>query len=303
MKYNIEGNFNFFEELYKSLDDNLENTEDVCLISGEPLTDKFVTLKCGHKFNYTPLFNDISQHKLKHNSLESANRLKTNEIRCPYCRNKQTEMLPYYQDMGIEKINGVNFYSSLIPTKYGITGYKSGKLNKCEYKSPNLKYNSSEPENENNLKLKQCGFNGAILNEAGCSGYYCCTHRKLVIKRHKLAEAKKVKEEEKLLKIEAKAKLAKSNKNIVISSTIDIQKDVKTGCMAILKTGPNKGTSCNKTVYKNGLCKRHDKNLNDTTNVIIDCNNDCNNDCNDCNIDCNNDCNDCNEKTLSQKSI
>lgn len=282
MKYKIEGNFNFFEELYKSLDEdsNLDNMEDVCLISGDPLIDNFVTLKCGHKFNYTPLFNDISLHKLKFNSLESANKLKTNEIRCPYCRNKQTEMLPYYEDMGVEKINGVNFYCSLIPTtKYGTTPYKSKKYSRCEYQKKNPKYNKCEPENENNLKLKQCSYNGTNLNEPGCSGYYCGTHRNVAIKNYQLAEAKKIKEEAKKIKeekfiqknIKEPKEKVKGDKNVVVSSSIEIQKDSKSGCVAILKTGPNKGTSCNNTVYKDGLCKRHGNtitNKNITNNVI-----------------------------------
>ena len=54
-KYNIEGGIDFFSELYKSLEDeeNKFKTEDdnnLCLITNQPLTDKFVKMECGHKF-------------------------------------------------------------------------------------------------------------------------------------------------------------------------------------------------------------------------------------------------------------
>ena len=60
-KYIIEDGIDFFAELYKSLDDKelLEKTEEdnnKCLITNQPLTDKFVELNCGHKFNYVALY-------------------------------------------------------------------------------------------------------------------------------------------------------------------------------------------------------------------------------------------------------
>ena len=53
-KYIIEGGINFYDELYKSIcsPSNNENTDNICLISNEPLIENFVTLDCNHKFNY-----------------------------------------------------------------------------------------------------------------------------------------------------------------------------------------------------------------------------------------------------------
>jgi DNA-directed RNA polymerase subunit RPC12/RpoP len=105
----------FFLELYKSLDveenqNKVESDNNLCLITNQLLIDKFVELSCGHKFNYIPLYNDIYNHKKKFNNMESsAGSLKTDEIRCPYCRNKQNGLLPYYENMGIEKTHGVNY--------------------------------------------------------------------------------------------------------------------------------------------------------------------------------------------------
>ena len=83
-KYNIEGGIDFFAELYKSLDieENEEKTEEdknKCLITNHLLIDKFVSLNCGHKFNYIPLYNDIVNHKKKFNHMESnSGKLNTN---------------------------------------------------------------------------------------------------------------------------------------------------------------------------------------------------------------------------------
>ena len=84
----IEGEIDFYAELYKSLDDDdTKNMEDInenklCLISKQQLTDNFVELICGHKFNYLPLYKDIVNHKLKFNNMEGPHgRLKRNQIR------------------------------------------------------------------------------------------------------------------------------------------------------------------------------------------------------------------------------
>jgi hypothetical protein len=57
-KYKLEGGIDFFAELYKSLDIEESDENNMCLITNQPLTDKFVSLNCGHKFNYIPLYND-----------------------------------------------------------------------------------------------------------------------------------------------------------------------------------------------------------------------------------------------------
>ena len=58
--------------------------------------------------------------------------LKINEIRCPYCRHKQTTLLPYYENFNIEKINGINYLD--------LTQNCNSSYNSCEYEylNPNL---------------------------------------------------------------------------------------------------------------------------------------------------------------------
>ena len=166
-KYIVEGGIDFFAELYKSLDDDEDNNKteednNKCLITNQPLTDMFVELSCGHKFNYLPLYNDVLNHKKKFNNMEgNATRLKQNELRCPYCRKRSTDLLPYYEDLNLPKVAGVNHidsnydgYTDTIPT--------SSYYKKCEYLTPNIHFNfNSENVTEvykSNLNLEDCKY-------------------------------------------------------------------------------------------------------------------------------------------------
>jgi hypothetical protein len=125
-KYTLEGNVDFFTELNHSLHTDTEtNAVDHCLITYLPLTDKFVTLQCGHKFNYAPLFNDLYAYKKKMNQLEmSHDRLLIHEIRCPYCRAKQSGVLPFYEELSHAKTNGVNWlHPSNVTKSYNVAQY------------------------------------------------------------------------------------------------------------------------------------------------------------------------------------
>ena len=176
--HKIEGNLNFYDELYKSLaycDDNETNT---CLITGLPLKDKYVTLKCTHTFNYDVLYKELCIQKYGFN----IHTLPTDEqltivksgvdfsIKCPYCRNIQFTILPYYPELGFDKIYGLNSldktlsnaYSNTVCnkvtyayTKYGIT-FKYGiccHININTNEGCNIKYVSSIP----NSNFSYCG--------------------------------------------------------------------------------------------------------------------------------------------------
>ena len=58
-KYTIEGNINFQDELYKLLDVDSDDEEELCQITGIKLTDKHVILECKHHFNYDALYKEI----------------------------------------------------------------------------------------------------------------------------------------------------------------------------------------------------------------------------------------------------
>ena len=287
-KYMVEGGLNFYEELYKSFDDVIVDTSiptdiiddtlvgnNVCLISNLPLTDNFVTLECKHKFNYMPLYNDLVNHKKKYNTMERKT-LKCTEIRCPYCRNIQNKLIPYYDDIVVSKVHGVNHIneSTLIMTQFDNVSFKSYIAGNCSHV-----YLCADGT------TMPCKHSMVTLL---CDKYYCANHKyfgkmamlkelkikeKLELhakileakkkileekKKEKAAakmvkdlakeEVKKIKEEEK--KVKTAAKGTKNAENVIISTP--------SGCTQLLTTGKNKGKSCScAKIYQNNLCLRH----------------------------------------------
>jgi DNA-directed RNA polymerase subunit RPC12/RpoP len=297
-KYKIEGNIDFFAELYKSLDteDNLDE-DNTCLITNQPLTDKYIQLQCGHKFNYIPLFLDIKNHKQKFNRLEGhATHLNTNEIRCPYCRYKHYGILPYYEEFGYEKINGVNHFDK------NFKGYSNISYKQCDYLTPNSKYDpsgnlpvESNKNNIGNVKFFLCYSSGTKINIENSDSElnndnkcYCYKHQDLVIKAHKkkllqkekekkLLEKNKLKEEKEIAKkalqeekIKAKEE-KKQNKGKKATDKSEAKSEAKseenivigsnnfTGCTEIIKSGANKGKPCGCKIFMDSICSRHFK--------------------------------------------
>ena len=304
-KYIIEGGIDFYEELYKFLDieETNEKTEEdnkLCLITNQPLVENFVQLNCGHKFNYGPLFLDLKNHKQKFNLMEgSSSKLSTDEIRCPYCRTRQKGVLPYYEELGFPKINGVNDINPFISNKSISSSYKI-----CEFISLNSKFDPSgnnpiefNSSNSGNCKFIKCYQGGSKLGNGfenyGDEKHYCYNHKKEIIKKYKKEikdkekeQAKKVKDEEKQkakdevkkAKEEAKEQSKKEKEeikktlkkepitvieaiNVVIitGKTSIIDSVVNTGCIEILKSGQNKGKPCGCKIILDDLCNRHFK--------------------------------------------
>jgi hypothetical protein len=261
-KYNVEGNIDFFAELYKSLDDDEPNNKtdedkNKCLITNETLTDKFVELNCGHKFNYLPLYNDVLNHKKKFNNMEgSATRLKHNEVRCPYCRKKQTGLMPYYEELNLPKVSGVNYIDTNYDPDLDAVPLSS-YYKKCEYLTPITNFNSNSPNVTEvydtdvhiiieGSKYQKCHLYGTQLNHIhgygnnfgdnyGDEKYYCWTHKKLVINNYKKAKINKIKEEKKQAKQKEKEDLQNAKKEAK-----QIAKDEKQKAKDELKKSSNK---------------------------------------------------------------
>ena len=147
--YEIEGGIDFFKELKNLTSKSIEtsmtslslNIEDKpvekCLISDDTLRKDHITLKCGHKFNYVPLFKEVLFQKCSmlpknvsskivamyiKNSPQSnistvmynssynleTTKISYNEIKCPYCRTLTPQLLPYYPYPDVSKIKYVN---------------------------------------------------------------------------------------------------------------------------------------------------------------------------------------------------
>jgi hypothetical protein len=299
-KYNIEGQIDFFNELYKSLDieENKFKTDDdnnLCLISNQPLVDKHIIMNCGHKFNYLPLFLDIKNHKQKFNNMEGGtSHLSNDEIRCPYCRKKQKGLLPFYEELGLSKINGVNYVdlNSINNHKLSLSGHYPT----CEYLTPNIMFDPSgnNPEDTNssntgNCKFFKCFHIGSKIkysNKKGLIDYnfgddknYCNIHKKPLLQIYKKAKQDKEKEEAKKAKEEAKKNEKEKNEKLKqicnqiknlekndfqtenkIIGIINLQENETNNlCNIILKTGPNKGKQCGGKISENNLCSRHNK--------------------------------------------
>lgn len=196
--YVIEEDIDFYKELHAT--NASESVDNICLITNQPLTDKYITMLCRHKFNYVPLYNDLVNYKSHYNKMESStNMLKDNEIRCPYCRKKQSVLLPYYKNLGCKKVAGINAYKD-----------ESGAYtSKCEYKCVNKLHDPTSPDIGTNSKFFICGMIGASMIKVYDSSHpleptnygdqcmYCCKHKKQMIKYYQKIETQKQKQLEK----------------------------------------------------------------------------------------------------------
>lgn len=150
VKYEIEGGIDFFKELKnitakQNNDTNLPSLSltiedkpvEKCLITDEKLCKDHITLKCGHKFNYVPLFKEVLFQKcsmlpknvsskivtmyikntpqsnistVMYNSSYNLETTKVsyNEMKCPYCRTITPNILPYYPYPDVNRIKYVN---------------------------------------------------------------------------------------------------------------------------------------------------------------------------------------------------
>lgn len=290
-KYTIEGNINFQEELYKLLDEDSENEneDELCQITGLPLKDKHVILECKHHFNYDALFKEICMQKYTFKTYVSHTLPKKDLqkfcdskldyfIKCPYCRNIQFTILPYYQDLGLKKIYGINSLDKTLPDTIIIPNPIDSFpeiLHPCCCKIINsfgdTCYQKYKIEIIPNTQL-----------------YYCVYHYREGLKKYKMSEKKKIMDARLALKKEKEDKINERKKLMdeknaereakglpqlkrlpVIKKKVDniveqgqlIQQYVPeedNGCSAILKSGPNKGNKCGcKKIEANGLCKRH----------------------------------------------
>jgi hypothetical protein len=121
MNYSFPSGFNFYEELQKEINkkngenSKLENDNNICLIDGSKLKENsYIELNCGHKFNYISLLNDVKEDKYSRSKnysyyINAYNKLNDNQLRCPYCRQIQDCILPYFPEIVPEKIRYVNF--------------------------------------------------------------------------------------------------------------------------------------------------------------------------------------------------
>lgn len=131
-KYEVEDNIDFYEQLKKSMeeDENEDSRESHCLITNLPLVEPYITMKCGHSFNYIPLFKDVAS--VKANNHMERMRLKINQIRCPYCRSVENHVLPHIREYKCGRKDGVNYLDVAKHSMRDFIIYSECKCDICE---------------------------------------------------------------------------------------------------------------------------------------------------------------------------
>ena len=236
-KYRIEGNFDFYSALKESLqtEEAVVDESTVCLITRMPLTEDYVSMECGHKFNYLPLYNGLVQTTKPY--INSS--FRSGQIACPFCRHTQTTLLPF--NPKYKKVVGVNLYPFKVGKDSGVKTSDAGYLCKLA--------NTNDCTSDYAYK---CGDN-----------YYCEAHHVLgsSIEKQKTSYSifltKKQNADKRKAAKEAKTKEAKNKKSNKIIAPLDVSSVSDKACKAILKYGPRKGQMCLCAKTANGLCNRH----------------------------------------------
>jgi hypothetical protein len=272
MKVSQEQNGLFYKELGEKEedDDDGETEQSSCLISNMPLDENSVTMECGHKFNYIPLYNDLVNHKTKFNSMEKKY-LNYNEIRCPYCRRVQKSLLPYIELPNVQKTHGVNFINE---SKFTASMKSGMTIGPCSYQTTT---------HVNGILTVVLCPNKYVYFIPGLEKHICALHQSTAIKEYKLAkkqeekkkiqeEKKKVQEEKKKKKDAEKQKKKEEKEKAKVGAPISAATSAATSvttqatqssssaqlfCTQIFVSGKNKGKQCGYKSHDNGLCKRH----------------------------------------------
>ena len=294
-KYKVEGNISFYDELFKSLDDETDDECDVCQITSLPLETNYVTLECKHNFNYGALFKEICRQKYDFKTYEFSMLPRKEQslirvskldyfIKCPYCRNIQFTILPYYEELGLEKKYGINSLDTSLPTY---------QLNKPPLSSLDIYYGHDDytfhmygvlfkkgqccrETNYSTSQIKHKCQSIYVSQIPNSELFYCKYHYKNGLKQIKLAEKTKLLDEKKKQKeaelnerkkifdeknAEREAKGLPPLKRLIVKKKVENivhpaepigeyvpdtnnTDTLEVGCKSILKTGPNKGKPC-----------------------------------------------------------
>ena len=219
-KYIIEGNINFKEELNKLLNDDDEEKEtNICEITGQPLIDKYITLECNHKFNYESLYREILNQKYLYKTydfghLSNEERVKFHTfmlhnpkidyfIKCPYCRNMQFSVLPYYEELDLTPCYGVNSLNKELHTvcvsNLGKTNTGFGSNSLCNMYGTVFKFSGKRCCKIINENGDYCKYINVAPIPNNNNLHYCVYHYKEELKRQKqqMLETKKKEKDDK----------------------------------------------------------------------------------------------------------
>jgi len=277
--YEIEGDIDFFKELKgikttKPVSESgasavVLEVEDKpverCLITDEILRKDHITLKCGHKFNYVPLFKEVVFQKCSMLPKNVSSKLITtyvkntpdssvssnvstvlynssynlettkityNEMKCPYCRVITQNILPYYPYPDVSRIKYVNS-----PVELALPAVS------CEYNAKNATAATA---------TATCRMN-CIYNEKYdmmlCNKHFNKLETDAAASTAAAASASTVKRQTHRGKTTT---TTTDTENVIISH----HNPATTTCSFVLLSGPRKGCPCGKPMWipKNGSC-------------------------------------------------
>jgi hypothetical protein len=284
--YKIEGDINFYDSLYGSLDyDSDKEQGNICEITGQKLINNFVTLECKHTFNYDAIYTEICKQKFEFHSYTSDVLSKTDiqkirdskleyYIKCPYCRHIQFELLPYHEDLPFQKKYGVNTNDpdfKVIKTSFISSTHSNGNYTYTSYGYQFAKGVCCKM-NMINGKLVPCWntYTTPIVAPDGTTKELCPIHVRPEVKAYKLEIKKnaleaKLLEKQKLLEKALAKKALQKQKVLEKALKKPLEKESVPICEAVLKTGLRKGEVCGqkscgqKSIDDKNLCKRHTK--------------------------------------------
>lgn len=137
ISYKLEDNIDFYKEINNiDTDSDNDNDDNKCLLSNNKLTKNYITLNCGHKFNYISLINEVCSFKFNSN-VYSHKQIKLYDTMCPYCRIYTKGLIPYIHTEYNIKIKYVNS-----PLKYCFKNKNCFYNNFYNYKCNNNAYDT-----------------------------------------------------------------------------------------------------------------------------------------------------------------
>ena len=155
-------NSELFYNILNRVDDNNIDSQ-TCLISHEKLEYNYIVLKCGHTFNYEPLYREMLYQQT--NKIQDNKNIRLNQIKCPYCRFITYNNLPYYKYYNLDKImtqKNYNRYSILNSIDISsqnvekIDTKKNTKINRCNYIIKSKKCNNIGCIENNDINICRC---------------------------------------------------------------------------------------------------------------------------------------------------
>lgn len=281
--YEIEGGIDFFKELKQmssttdnsvpislTIDDNIAR----CLITDEKLRKDHVTLKCGHSFNYVPLFKEVLFQKCSLLPKNLSTKIITTYTK--YTNNTSaTSATSATSTTSTTSANNQNVTSILYNSSYNL---ETTKLNYNEVKCPycrsitpyilpyypypdvcKVKY-VNVPSNLS-LPAVSCEYNKFISSEEKdenddvntCRATTCMYNEKydLVLCTKHLNKLEAGSSAKKPTKTTRKSKATQSQTNNIDDENMIIShhNPATTVCSFILRSGPRKGCPCEKPMW------------------------------------------------------